>query len=525
MTRPLVLNSYQQNILEWVLHGSGNAVVKATAGSGKTTTLVEIAKVLPPDISTRFLAFNKHIAHELQQRLPKHVKAQTIHSLGLSALKSAYPWLDGIRPEAGKYARLAGLALRQGATSGDLSADDFTKAQVFLRDLVRYAQHTLCDPADLEAVRELAIQYNLTPPDDLDLERLCYQAVPKVLRVGAAAVRGPEPSLGYEDMLYLPVRRKLPPPRFDFVLVDEAQDLSPAQLELTLSALAEGGRAIYVGDERQSIYGFAGADADAIGRIVERSQATMLPLPVCYRCPKTHVRLARQIAPEIEWAPDAPEGRVDWIEDRHLAKWLRQGDLVLCRYNAPLVRWCLEMLRQGQRATVRGRELGEEILRIAKAAVRRGRANPAGLATHIEALLAEEIGRIRAQGHDLEMRARLEEARRDLYAAARAVIEDGLQRGLKTYAELERHTLALFDAEQNPIVFSTVHRAKGDEADRVFILHSEAMMAAYAKTPAAVAGEECVQFVALTRARRHLVFVRQAKADEDELPEFSRVVS
>lgn len=281
----------------------------------------------------------------------------------------------------------------------------------------------------------------------------------------------------------------------------------------------------YVGDERQSIYGFAGADADAIGRIVERSQATMLPLPVCYRCPKTHVRLARQIAPEIEWAPDAPEGRVDWIEDRHLAKWLRQGDLVLCRYNAPLVRWCLEMLRQGQRATVRGRELGEEILRIAKAAVRRGRANPAGLATHIEALLAEEIGRIRAQGHDLEMRARLEEARRDLYAAARAVIEDGLQRGLKTYAELERHTLALFDAEQNPIVFSTVHRAKGDEADRVFILHSEAMMAAYAKTPAAVAGEECVQFVALTRARRHLVFVRQAKADEDELPEFSRVVS
>lgn len=514
VTRQFVPNSYQQEILEWVVHGSGNAVVKATAGSGKTTTLVEIAKVLPPDISIRFLAFNKHIAEELRQRLPMHVKAQTIHSLGLKALRSAYPWLAKVRPETGKYARLASQALRQVAPSDKLNADDFVKARVFLRDLVRYALDTLCDPANFEAVRELAVRYNLTPPGDLELERLCYEAVPGILRAGAEAVRDPEPTLGFEDMLYLPVSCGLPPPRFDFVLVDESQDLNAAQLELTLSALAEGGRAIYVGDERQSIYGFAGADPDAIERIVKLSQATVFPLSICYRCPKTHVRLAQRIAPEIEWAPDAPEGRVDWIEDRHLAKWLRQGDLVLCRYNAPLVRWCLALLRQGKRATVRGRELGEEFLRIYRAAVRRSRAFPDGTVAQLETLLAEEVRRIRAQGHEPETQAQLEESRRDLFAAAQAVFEEGLRQGVKNYAELAHYTLGLFDTGQQPVVFSTVHRAKGDEAERVFILYPEVMIATYAKTPAAVAGEECVQFVALTRARRHLFFVRRARVGE-----------
>lgn len=78
---------YQQAIFDWVAHSTGHAVVKATAGGGKTTTLVEIARRLPRDIDICFLAFTKSNVRDLQQRLPSYVPARILHSLGLQALK------------------------------------------------------------------------------------------------------------------------------------------------------------------------------------------------------------------------------------------------------------------------------------------------------------------------------------------------------------------------------------------------------------------------------------------------------
>src|ERR1700761_9245492 len=85
--------------------GKKNAVVEAVAGSGKTTTIVEALKHLPKigkpitrrdvfgesmgmaemqyvDPEVLFVAFNKHIAEELQRRVPKYVKASTLNSVG-----------------------------------------------------------------------------------------------------------------------------------------------------------------------------------------------------------------------------------------------------------------------------------------------------------------------------------------------------------------------------------------------------------------------------------------------------------
>lgn len=57
-----------------------------------------------------------------------------------------------------------------------------------------------------------------------------------------------------------------------------------------------------------------------------------------------------------------------------------------------------------------------------------------------------------------------------------------------------------------------MHGAKGREADRVFVLYPELMPAVYARTPEAAIGEACVQFVALTRAKKDLIFVEEAAA-------------
>jgi hypothetical protein len=89
-------------------------------------------------------------------------------------------------------------------------------------------------------------------------------------------------------MLYIPEVLQLPVPEYDFVCVDEAQDYSPVALNFTMRLVnpEHGGRLLFVGDPRQSIFGFAGADTDALDRIVTRANATVLPLSISYRCPE-----------------------------------------------------------------------------------------------------------------------------------------------------------------------------------------------------------------------------------------------
>ena len=41
---------HQQAIIEWVTNGSGNLVIQAVAGSGKTRTIIEILRYIPSRI-------------------------------------------------------------------------------------------------------------------------------------------------------------------------------------------------------------------------------------------------------------------------------------------------------------------------------------------------------------------------------------------------------------------------------------------------------------------------------------------
>lgn len=110
------------------------------------------------------------------------------------------------------------------------------------------------------------------------------------------------------------------PFQYRFILADEAQDLSSAQLEFLLKLRAAGGRFVFVGDVRQAIYAFAGADARSFETIQQRTGAIKLELPVCYRCPQSHVELAQEIVPHIQAAPGARPGVVHTIMDEFLVE-------------------------------------------------------------------------------------------------------------------------------------------------------------------------------------------------------------
>lgn len=99
-------STYQKAIFEWLVEGQGSCVVSAVPGSGKTT-LIKGANYIPKSLRSRFLAFNKHIAQQLDQKLPRHIKSSIIHSLGLSSICRRYRGLPEINQR--KYSSLVSV--------------------------------------------------------------------------------------------------------------------------------------------------------------------------------------------------------------------------------------------------------------------------------------------------------------------------------------------------------------------------------------------------------------------------------
>ena len=79
----------QKAIFNCVKNTENHLIVIAGAGTGKTTTIVQAAQLLPQGTKAAFLAFNKSIATELAERLPHDVEAKTFHAFGFAAIRAA----------------------------------------------------------------------------------------------------------------------------------------------------------------------------------------------------------------------------------------------------------------------------------------------------------------------------------------------------------------------------------------------------------------------------------------------------
>ena len=85
--------------------------------------------------------------------------------------------------------------------------------------------------------------------------------------------------------------------RFDHVIVDEFQDLTPSEQELVTLLRAEGGQLLALGDPRQSIYAFRGNDRTGLRNLERLTQQPVVDIPMteCQRCPPEIVRAANQL--------------------------------------------------------------------------------------------------------------------------------------------------------------------------------------------------------------------------------------
>jgi superfamily I DNA/RNA helicase len=157
-------------------------------------------------------------------------------------------------------------------------------------------------------------------------------------------------------------------PTYDMVVVDEAQDMSRAQLLIAkgVADLARAARIVVVGDDRQSLYGFRGAASDALDNLKAELHADELGLNTTYRCPRLVVERASRIVPDYEAHATAQDGEVRWLPNvQAMAAETAPGDFVLSRKNAPLAQVAMAHIRANKRVRVAGKDLGAGLVSLA----------------------------------------------------------------------------------------------------------------------------------------------------------------
>lgn len=469
-------SQYQEAIFQEIANGEGHLVIEANAGCAKTTTILMGLDYVPKGVKTAFVAFNVTITRELGDKAPDHVQVRTLHSLGL---KNISDWL-GVKPQVEQkkvWNILENL----------LTTEEEWEMANPLKKAVSLAKATLTNPNDPIALEEMCDRYGI----ELNgYGQRMFQLIPKILE-RCKRMTG---VVDFDDMIWLPIVLNIPCQKFDFLFIDETQDLNQVQIELALRSVAEGGRVIAVGDRNQSIYGFRGADVHAIPNVIKALDAKTLPLSISYRCPRLVVELAQSLVPEIEAAKGAKEGSIDHLPMRQALGLMEDGDMVLCRTNAPLIEVAYSLIRSGQKAVMRGRDIGKGLIHI----VRRMKARSIhDFWTRLRAYEARETGKLLR----MEKLNQLQSLQ-DKIETIMAIGED-----VETVDELIMKIETLFSDSIEGVVCSSVHRAKGLEASRIFIIRADLMPHPMAQRPWELVQEKNLQYVAWTRSKDELVFV------------------
>lgn len=485
--KEVVLSSYQQAFIDAIEdQNSGNIVLIAVAGSGKTFIIVYALKCKSvQDKKVIFLAFNKSIANTLSKKAPSYVECSTLHSLGLSAITG---FLKS-KPEIDDKKKM-GIAK-------ELFPDDYdNNLRISLVNLASKCQNTLTDPHDTEAIYQLIDRYGIdfSNEDDYNENRNEERAI-AALPVLLEECKRRKTVIDFDDMIWLPIVHNIPIPKYDWVFVDEAQDLNRANLELVIRAVRKDGRVVVVGDPKQSIYGFRGADTNAIPRLKEALNAKEMPLSITYRCPVSHVKLARQLVPYLEPAPWAKEGEIaENIPEYKAIQEMQDGDLVMCRTNAPLVSLYYALIKQGKKATIQGRDIGQGLLQLVD------KLKPCDLSDLLEKLEKWKVRELRKLSR-LERNHAIQ-ALEDKYECIIALCEEA-----ENLSELRARINNIFTDTATGIVLSSVHRAKGLEADNTFILKPNLMPLSKAKKREDIEQELNILYVALTRSKNKMTFI------------------
>ena len=502
-------SEYQDEIFNNVQYGTGNMIINAAAGSSKTTTIVNCIGMIPDNEKILYVAFNKNIVEAITDKIGKknNVNIMTFHSLGFSILTETCT-IGNINEYKYKNYIKNNISILSTHSITDLHKGFMT----YLRNI-----ENLCDYARYyselseNGIARIAWKYGLVLIDDEI--KICQ----KVLRWGMENYKD---EIDFTDMLWLPNILNLITKRhqYDRIFIDEAQDTSVIEQMLIEKTFKRGARLTVVGDTNQSINIWCGASEEAIDQFKQIPNTKEFLLPISYRCPKKIVEIATEYSDNIKASDDAIEGIINYDVNKYLPT---DGDMVLCRTTAPLIKLHIDYLRGNKKSYIRGFEnIKEQYLSLIEntqsKTIDKNCITSNGMFPELYKELLRQIEYVE-KNYNLTYEDALEDPSIfSLYDAIEGI--DVLSEGLKTVQELKDKINAIFNGYiEDGIQLSTAHKAKGLEADNVYILRPSLMPLSFAKKEWEIKTERNLLYVAITRSKKTLNFIKEDVGDRYKL--------
>ena len=505
-------SKYQKDIFDYIEHGQGHLVVEAAAGSGKTFTLIKCLELIPNDKRILLTAFNKDIVNELKKKAKEfpNVECKTLHGLGMLMVMKNVDEMSPV-PEIFKY-------------SSQFYSNPSAYTKINLFRLKKHDRKTYMD--NVKKYVDFARYFLCQTPKDLDEIEKAYEietvadekeVAMKLLEWGKTNLK----TMDYTDMIWLPNVLNLKPIglQYDYIMVDECQDMNKAERELVLKCFKMGTRMVSVGDENQLIYQFSGSDKDSLNTLKNLPNTKCLPLSISYRCADSIVEYAQRIVPSIEKNDDHRVGNV--LEDVPLED-VKDGDMVLCRTNAPLVDLYNRYLKLGKKSYIVGKDIGSNMKTIIESMnmteVNWGNIEKDGLFIRLYDDLFETRNKIMAESNvskEDAINSRQFQDKLDMINAIGAMAN-----GINSVDELLVKIDVVFPkkVQKEGIKLSTIHKSKGLECENVYIACKSLMPSKNATTKWEKRQERNLMYVAYTRAKNKLGFLDEKEFNYNNQP-------
>jgi DNA helicase-2/ATP-dependent DNA helicase PcrA len=525
------LTQQQIAFVDVLVNGKGHVCLRARAGTGKTSTLIEGAVAYHKKFPKRKIAicaFAKPVQIEINDKLTKlninwqDIQAATSHSLGFSAVR---PIFKNVKVD--NDGKVRDLIRAENAPQFQEFFSSI-KEMVHLAKLEGFGFFDDAQIGDVHAWYAMADHYGVNGFDDTTNMDTVIQSAIHIYKKSLEQTD----VIDFDDMVLFPLIKGLraPYPK-DMIIVDEAQDTSRARRALMELFLKPGGRLIIVGDDCQAIMGFAGASADALDEWIRLKSAQVLPLTMTWRCPKAVVKEAQTIVPDIvaadgaiegnirhlvpeqwlrvlntpksEWKPDGVDGSVKHAEE--LPFYLEKTDAILCRNTAPLVTTAYALIRQGVACRVEGREIGNGLLKL----VDRWKVTTvSAFLDKLETYREREVTKAMAKGKESKV-VEINDRCDTLIAICEAVkTKIGKNASLDNVRTFISELFTDDVSKKGMLTLCTYHRSKGREWPRVMLLeHASRCPSPWAKQEWEKRQERNLAYVAITRAQRELIYV------------------
>lgn len=533
-------SEFQQAIFNWIKNpepANRVAVIQAVAGSGKSTTLKEGCKFIDPKESVLFVAFASRNIADLKNGLPLNAEAATLNSIGFRAwrrfvgvpkmeitkdinyrliyefvsqetgslnsdiqsrLAARYRDLYGAGPQLERYTRLLG--------------GNFTEEVGDINRLIALAKGSGLVPNVL--VKKGKFDYCVLLQDthdnwtslieDYDLALNFPDVAIEIARhVLVRSIELASEEIDFDSQLWLPIIHRARFDQYDWVLVDELQDLNSIQVSIVCACMKESSRAIGVGDRNQAIYYWRGSLSNTMDFFKDRFKAIEFPLSICYRCAQDVVKHAAEIVPHIQAHDKQIKGVVQYAADYGPGIFNKE-DIVICRNSSPLISLAYCLFKSKVSCKILGRDIETGMVKMIKRCSGKSK-EISSLEANMKVMYDREF-EICKKKHNYAK----SDSIKDRIDAVNVFIGE-LPENNRTVTKLIENINRIFKMDAlnkaQMLCLSTGHKSKGGEWNNVFILEPGLMPSKRAKSEEALRQEYNLMYVMRTRAKKTLTYI------------------